>query len=127
MILTPEHPLFDQVEKEMVKKYGECILQDPEVFWDPQKEQRYRADIKKIKQEESLVVETEVAKEVFIQNKLLINSKRLCFICDKNFFGYFDELYLNKFECCFKCYVQYVEGREDKWETRKKALINSKK
>ena len=25
------------------------------------------------------------------------------------------DLYNNKFECCQKCYIQYVEGREKRW------------
>ena len=23
---------------------------------------------------------------------------------------------MNKFECCFKCFIQYVDGREERWE-----------
>lgn len=26
-----------------------------------------------------------------------------------------DDVCLVKFECCSKCYVQYVEGREERW------------
>ena len=26
-----------------------------------------------------------------------------------------DDVCLTKFECCFKCYVQYVENREERW------------
>ena len=24
---------------------------------------------------------------------------------------------MSKFECCFKCYIDYVEGREDRWKS----------
>jgi len=24
---------------------------------------------------------------------------------------------MNKFDCCYKCYWQWVEGREDRWKT----------
>ena len=28
-----------------------------------------------------------------------------------------DDLYMNKFDCCFNCYIQYVEGREARWHS----------
>ena len=28
-----------------------------------------------------------------------------------------DDLYMNKFECCHTCYIQWVEGREERWES----------
>jgi hypothetical protein len=26
-----------------------------------------------------------------------------------------DDLYMNRFECCYKCYVDFVEERTDRW------------
>jgi len=26
-----------------------------------------------------------------------------------------DDLYMNKFDCCWKCYIQWVEDREERW------------
>ena len=28
-----------------------------------------------------------------------------------------DDVYMTKFGCCFKCYVQWVEDREERWKT----------
>ena len=28
-----------------------------------------------------------------------------------------DDVYMSKFDCCEKCYIQFVEGREDRWKT----------
>ena len=28
-----------------------------------------------------------------------------------------DDVYMSKFDCCFKCYIQWGEGREDRWST----------
>ena len=27
-----------------------------------------------------------------------------------------DDLYRNKYDCCWKCYMHFVEGREERWE-----------
>jgi hypothetical protein len=25
-------------------------------------------------------------------------------------------MYLSKYDCCFECYVEYIEDREQRWE-----------
>ena len=58
-----------------------------------------------------------VEKDGFFISKKLINreTKRNCPICDAYSFSRKDDLYMNKFECCFDCYIQYIQGCEDKW------------
>jgi len=57
----------------------------------------------------------------FLIEKKLINKERnnnrQCPICSAYSFSKRDDLYMNKFECCFKCYIQYVEGREERWQS----------
>ena len=47
------------------------------------------------------------------------------------FFNGQDDLYMNKFECCWECYIKWVEGREERWATGwrpdKKEKINGKR
>ena len=59
-----------------------------------------------------------VEKDGFFLSKNLINkeSKRKCPVCDIYSFKVKDDLYMNKFKCCWKCYIQWVEGREERWE-----------
>ena len=26
-----------------------------------------------------------------------------------------DDYYMNKYDCCGKCYIKFVEGREERW------------
>ena len=55
---------------------------------------------------------------VFIPSKLLKEeSGRSCPQCNTYSFKSNDDVYMTKFECCFKCYVKWVEGREDRWKT----------
>ena len=58
-----------------------------------------------------------VNKEGFLLDKNLISkeSKRVCPTCDKYSFDLRDDLYMNKFECCRICYIQWVEDREERW------------
>jgi hypothetical protein len=51
------------------------------------------------------------------KNILEKDSERQCPVCDEYSFNQKDDLYMNKYKCCFKCYVQYVEGREERWKT----------
>ena len=43
--------------------------------------------------------------------------ERTCPVCGSYSFSGQDDLYMTKFQCCFECYVQYVEGREERWKT----------
>ena len=51
--------------------------------------------------------------EKFLNNE----NSRECPVCGLYSFHLKDDLYMHKFECCFKCYIQYVEGREERWKT----------
>ena len=42
--------------------------------------------------------------------------------CKRYSFNLKDDVYMNKFECCFECYIKYVEGREELWQERKKVM-----
>ena len=54
----------------------------------------------------------------FISKKLLNKeTNRTCPVCDTYSFDLKDDVYMSKFECCFKCYIQWVEDREERWAT----------
>ena len=55
---------------------------------------------------------------IFVPKKLL-NKKndRTCPICNIYSFSKKDDAYMNKFECCFKCYIQHIENREERWQS----------
>ena len=44
-------------------------------------------------------------------------TKRSCPVCGAYSFKIRDDVFMNKFDCCFTCYTQWVEGREDRWKT----------
>ena len=53
---------------------------------------------------------------LFRKNYLIKNLERSCPICNTYSFKSNDDVYMTKFDCCEKCYIQWVEDREDRWK-----------
>ena len=110
-----------KLEKAIAEKYGKEAIQNPKSGWTPEKEKEYIEQVKKIqekrnqKQDASEKVET----NGFLINKKLLNreQKRNCPVCESYSLELKDDVYMTKFDCCFKCYIQYVEDREERWNT----------
>ena len=60
-----------------------------------------------------------VENDGFFVSKKLLNkeSQRTCPVCNVYSFDMKDDIYMNKFECCYNCYIQYVDNREERWKT----------
>jgi len=106
-------------EKAIAEKYGDEAVQNPRNNWDEEKEKEYIEQLKKIAKLER---ENRSKDDLVEHNGVLISKKlltrreqRTCPVCDVYSFSVRDDLYMNKFKCCFKCYVKHVEGREEKW------------
>ena len=108
------------IEKAIAKKFGTETIANPKAFWTDEKEEEYLEQVKEFYKEEKKKEEQsdKVEKDGFFLPKNLITkkSKRKCPVCDIYSFEIRDDLYMNKFECCFKCFIQYVDGREERWE-----------
>jgi hypothetical protein len=108
-----------KVEKAIAEKYGKEAIQNPRGSWDKEKENKYLEDMKAFYKKTRLSRSEDIKKEHngFLISKRLINRKsnRKCPVCEKYSFELRDDLYMNKFECCFECYVCYIEGRENRW------------
>tara|TARA_B100000085_G_scaffold193893_1_gene177786 strand:+ start:6993 stop:7325 length:333 start_codon:yes stop_codon:yes gene_type:complete len=95
-----------RIEKAIKEKYGEEAIQNPKGLWTEEKEKKYLSDLK-----------------IFYNGKekkrksLEPSPDRTCPVCGTYSFSVKDDLYMNKFECCFECYIQYVEDREERWKT----------
>jgi len=106
----PEHLI--KVEKAIQEKYGEETIQNPKSTWNDEKEKEYLQQIKKIAKSERQKEKIEVEGVLMPKKLFRKESKRTCPRCKVYSFNMRDDLYMAKFKCCFKCYVQYVEGRE---------------
>tara|TARA_Y100000114_G_C11719842_1_gene307891 strand:+ start:331 stop:708 length:378 start_codon:yes stop_codon:yes gene_type:complete len=108
-----------KVEQAIAKKYGDETVVNPKSQWDDEKEKQYLEDLKRLHytNADKEDLEKEEVNGVFIPKKLLKEeSNRSCSTCNTYSFKSRDDVYMTKFGCCFKCYVQYVEGREDRWK-----------
>ena len=107
-----------KVEKAIADKYGEKTVQNPKVTWTDEKEKEYLEQLKEVyKSLSPTQPDEEQINGVFISKKLLKReSKRSCPVCNTYSFKSNDDVYMSKFECCEKCYIQWVENREDRWK-----------
>jgi hypothetical protein len=109
-----------RIEKAIAKKYGEDAIANPKHYWNEEKEKAYIEQLKELTQIEKKNDKDQKINVdgVFISKKLLNrDSKRTCPVCSTYSFDLKDDLYMNRFECCNKCYVKWVEGREERWKT----------
>ena len=108
-----------KVEKAIEEKYGTDTIQNPKATWTDEKEKQYIQDLKDINfHYNSNEAPEEEVNGVFISKKLLTReSKRSCPVCNTYSFKSRDDVYMSKFECCEKCYIQWVEGREERWKS----------
>ena len=106
-----------KVEKAIAEKYGDETVQHPKNEWTDEKEKQYLEDLKTLHNSSTECESTqELVNGVFISKKLLTReSKRSCPVCKTYSFKSKDDVYMSKFDCCEKCYIQWIEGREERW------------
>ena len=106
-----------RVEKEISEKYGEETIKNPKSFWTDEKEKEYVKQLKDLYKISNKKDDHQVdVGGVFIAEKLITKeSKRSCPVCNTYSFKSRDDVYMAKFDCCEKCYIQWVEGREERW------------
>jgi DNA replication protein DnaC len=119
------------LEKAVEEKYGKDAVTNPRSRWNEEKEEDYkkqseeRAKMMRTRREKQQTIE----KDGFLIKKKLVNktADRKCPIktCGKYSFNIKDDVYMNKFGCCYSCYIQYVEDREEQWEERRKELTDA--
>ena len=104
------------VEKAIREKYGEEAVQNPRSNWDEEKEQEYLEQIKELYKRETVRQNSSskvLVDGVLISKKLLSrDSNRTCPVCKVYSFEGRDDLYMNRYKCCFKCYVKNIQPKE---------------
>ena len=111
-----------RIEKAIAKKYGHEAVENPRKHWNEEKEKSYQDQIKKLAEKERAFEESEEKIEVdgiLISKKLLTREtiRRDCPVCDTFSFNLKDDAYMMKYDCCYECFIQWVDRREERWET----------
>ena len=109
-----------KVEKAIADRYGVESTVNPRSLWDEEKEKDYIKQAEENaakyykKEEDDDIVEKD---GIFISKKLLNKSNTdACNICSKYMLSSKDKVFLLKWNCCNDCYIQWVEGREERWK-----------
>ena len=107
-----------KIEKAIKEKYGEEAIQNPKGNWDKEKEAKYLEDLKAFHERPSRKKTTEELDGFLVKTKKAKSEvDRKCPVCSSYSFSSGDDLYMTKFDCCFDCYVRYIEGREERWKS----------
>lgn len=110
-----------KVEQAIEKKYGKEAVENPRKHWSEEKEKKYLEETKVLssKKRHKRNESEKVEKDGFLISKKLLTkrSNRTCPVCSIYSFDIRDDVYMNKYDCCFDCFIQYVERREERWES----------
>ena len=108
-----------ELEKAIIDKYGDKGVHNPRADWNSEKEEEYLRELKKINEKhfaQELQQEKINKDGVLLSKKLLMKSGNTsCSICTRYDLKARDEIFVLRWECCEKCYINYVEDREERW------------
>jgi hypothetical protein len=108
-----------RVEQAISQKYGEEAIQNPKADWDEEKEKVYLQQMQELykKQKKNDEANDKVELNGIKVSKKLLNreSKTGCSVCGAFSNSTRDDVSFVKFDCCYKCYIKWVECREDRW------------
>ena len=93
------------LEKVIAETYGKEYVQDFRSSWEPEKEKQYLKQLGQEKRKQS-------------DKDSKHNSKkqdRSCPVCKTYSFSIKDDLYMNRFECCYDCYLDFAKSHPRKW------------
>lgn len=119
-----------KIEKAIEEKYGKETTTPLEAYWNSEKEKEflkqqkelYKESFKKSKKSEKIQKD-----EYFVDSKLIIrkNNSRECFYCKTYSFDKKDDLYMLKFEMCYRCFLKYLEYLPNEiWDKKLEELKN---
>jgi hypothetical protein len=104
------------LEKAISEKYGEQTIINPKSLWDTEKEKEYIEQVKAVYHSERKEEKIEID-GILVTKKLLNKTEnRNCQACNTYSFNRDNDIYLSKYSACRRCYIEYVEGREERWK-----------
>ena len=117
--MSNEHDRIAAIEKAIKEKYGADTIVNPKSNWDEDKEKEYLKQMKELYDKTNK--KQDYAEKIDVNgikiSKKLLNRESLknCPVCGAFPRSVRDDVSLIKFECCNKCFIKHVEGREERW------------
>jgi len=107
------------VEKAIAENYGDETIANPRANWDEEREKDYLQQMKefykKVNKNEGFQEKIDI-NGIKVTKKLLNReSLKSCPVCGSFPKKSMDDVCFVKFDCCHRCYIQYVEDREERW------------
>ena len=104
------------LEKAIKKKYGADAIINPRSGWSQEKENDYLKQVQDSYDYEQDDESFEDLNGVLIHKKLIKKRKtKHCHTCSEKIKNLDDDACYTKYQTCFKCYINYIEGREERW------------
>jgi hypothetical protein len=107
------------LEKAIAEKYGKDAVQDFRNTWEEDREKEYLNQLKDL---QSKLDRTNENYEELVLGDVKIKKRRddkkedrTCPVCKTYSFSRRDDLYMNRFKCCYNCYTDFIEYREEAW------------
>ena len=115
-----------KLEKAIKDKYGVDAINHPKRDWTEEKEKAYIEQMKefyKKLERNAEQLEREERGGFFISKKSAKqDSSRACKTCGSYSLDSKDDVYFTKYDCCYGCYIMYIDGmgdlkreRESRW------------
>jgi hypothetical protein len=130
---------LDQIahlEKLFVEEYGDQSIKDFRAEWNPGREEDYLEQLKRQtrRQDTAETKKVEISGVLITERTIERKSDRVCPVCETYSFSRRDDLFMNRFSCCYECHVEFVDKREERWtngwrpdEDRIKSAIKRRK
>ena len=113
----PDPDYVVRVEQAIKDKYGAEAIINPKSTWNKEKEEEYLKQVKDFYSENKREKSKIQLDDFYLSDALTNKVERTCPVCAKFSISSKDDVYMNKFACCFDCYIKYVEHREDRWSS----------
>ena len=109
-----------KVEQAISKKYGVETIQNPKGNWDQQKEEEYLDQLKRLvkQRNKKKAKSAKVEQDGVLIDKKLLNKRedRVCPVCKIYSFEIKDDLYMNRYHCCYECYIEFAQSELLRWK-----------
>ena len=108
-----------KLEKAVKDRWGDDAIQTPQSTWTDEKELDYKKQTQQLaeKLQNNHSEEKIDQGDFFITKRLLSKeSKTYCKTCDSQIRTLKDEVYDKKWDCCYRCFINYIEDREERWK-----------
>ena len=118
--MSTDYDHIAAVEKAIAEKYGSEAVENPRSKWDEEKEKEYLQQMQELYSKQKKNEESKEKIEIngIKVSKKLLNREQLrsCPVCGRFPRKSLDDVCLIKYDCCNKCYIQYIDGREQRWK-----------